>query len=389
MAIPLSYNIRNLVVRRTTTLMTALGVGLTVAVLLSVLAMVQGLKTAFESSGDPLNILVMRKGATAELNSSFARATFQELRFKPGIARTSKGDPQVSLEMVQILNLPRVDSPEGMNVTIRGLSPEGPSLRQQVKLQSGRWFQTGRREIVVGKGIAERFPDAQLGKKLSFARGEWEVVGVMDGGRAAGVNSEIWADLNQAAADYNRSETLSSALVRAADAVSAQALINDLNGDQKLNVKAISEKEYFDAQTVSAAPLQALGLFVSIIMAVGSCFAAMNTMYAAVARRAKEIGTLRVLGFSRFSILTSFFFESLVLSLLGGLFGCLMVLPLNNLSTGIGSFVTFSEISFNFSVTPVIMAIGLTFALILGAVGGLFPARNAARKEILTALREV
>jgi ABC-type antimicrobial peptide transport system permease subunit len=269
------------------------------------------------------------------------------------------------------------------------LSPEGPSLRQQVKLQSGRWFQTGRREIVVGKGIAERFPDAQLGKKISFARGEWEVVGIMDGGRAAGVNSEIWADLNQAASDYNRSETLSSALIRAADPVAAQALINDLNGDQKLNVKAQSEKEYFDAQTVSAAPLQALGLFVSIIMAVGSCFAAMNTMYAAVARRAKEIGTLRVLGFSRLSILTSFFFESLVLSLLGGLFGCLLVLPLNNLSTGIGSFVTFSEISFNFSVTPVIMAIGLTFALVLGAVGGLFPARNAARKEILTALREV
>lgn len=389
MAIPLSYNIRNLVVRRTTTLMTALGVGLTVAVLLSVLAMVQGLKTAFESSGDPLNILVMRKGSTAELNSGFARATYQELKFKPGIARNAQGEPQVSLEMVQILNLPRVDSPEGMNVTIRGLSPEGPSMRQQVKLQSGRWFQTGRREIVVGKGIAERFPDAQLGKKLNFARGEWEVVGVMDGGRAAGVNSEIWADLNQAASDYNRSETLSSALVRAADAVSAQALINDLNGDQKLNVKAVSEKEYFDAQTVSAAPLQALGLFVSIIMAVGSCFAAMNTMYAAVARRAKEIGTLRVLGFSRLSILTSFFLESLVLSLLGGLFGCLLVLPLNNLSTGIGSFVTFSEISFNFSVTPVIMAIGLTFALILGAVGGLFPARNAARKEILTALREV
>ncbi len=389
MAIPLSYNIRNLVVRRTTTLMTALGVGLTVAVLLSVLAMVEGLKMAFESSGDPLNILIMRKGSTAELNSNFARATFQQLKFKSGIARNDKGEPQASLEMVQILNLPRLDSPEGMNVTIRGLSPDGPGLRRQVKLQSGRWFQTGRREIVVGKGIAERFPDAQLGKRISFARGEWEVVGVMDGGRAAGVNSEIWADLNQAAADYNRSEVLSSALVRAVDPVAAQALINDLNGDQKLNVKAQSEKEYFDAQTVSAAPLQALGLFVSVIMAVGSCFAAMNTMYAAVARRAKEIGTLRVLGFSRLSILTSFFFESLVLSLLGGLFGCLLVLPLNNLSTGIGSFVTFSEISFNFSVTPVIMGIGLTFALVLGAVGGLFPARNAARKEILTALREV
>ncbi len=388
MAIPLTYNIRNLVVRRTTTVMTALGVGLTVAVLLSVLALVQGLKSAFESSGDPLNVLVMRKGSPSELSSNFTRAMYQDIKFKPGIARTSSGEPMASLEMVTIINLARVDAPEGMNVTIRGLAPVGIEMRKQVKLQAGRWFETGKREITVGKSIAERFPDARLGKKLRFARGEWEVVGVLDGGRSS-ANSEIWADLNQASADYNRSEVLSAALIRATDSSAVQALVNDLNSDQKLNAKAQTEKEYFDTQTVSAAPIQFLGVFVSVIMAVGSCFAAMNTMYAAVARRAKEIGTLRVLGFSRSSILTSFFFESVLLSLLGGILGCILVLPLNNISTGIGNFVTFSEIAFNFAVTPTIMAIGVGFALFLGALGGVFPARNAARKEILSALREI
>ena len=388
MAIPLSYNIRNLVVRRTTTVMTALGVGLTVAVLLSVLALVEGLKTAFEASGDPLNILVMRKGSTAELSSNFTRAMYQDLKFKPGIARDAKGEPMASLEMVTILNLASVDAPDGMNITLRGLPPVGIAMREQVKLLEGRWFDTGKREVVVGKSIAKRFPDARLGGKLKFARGEWDVVGVMDGGRSA-VNSEIFADLNQASADYNRSEVVSSCLIRAVDEVAVQALENDLNADAKLNVDAQTELAYYAAQTVSAAPIQFLGLFVSVVMAVGSCFAAMNTMYAAVARRAKEIGTLRVLGFARSSILASFFLESVLLSLLGGALGCLLVLPLNNIETGIGNFVTFSEIAFSFRVTPAIMAMGMGFALVLGALGGLFPARNAARKEILTALREV
>lgn len=388
MAIPLTYNIRNLIVRRTTTIMTAMGVGLTVAVLLSVLALVQGLRTAFESSGDPLNILVVRKGSTAELSSNFTRTMFQDLKFKAGIQRDAKNEPMASLEMVTILNLESVDAPTGMNITLRGLPPVGIAMRKQVTLTQGRWFETGKREIVVGKSIAKRFPDATMGKKLRFARGEWEVVGIMDGGRSA-VNSEIFADLNQASADYNRSEVVSSTLIRATDEVAVQALINDLNSDQKLNVSAQSELSYYAAQTISAAPVQFLGIFISIVMAVGSCFAAMNTMYAAVARRAKEIGTLRVLGFARSSILFSFFLESLLLSLLGGLAGCLLVLPLNNIETGIGNFITFSEISFNFQVTPAIMAIGLGFSLFLGAIGGVFPARNAANKEILNALRDV
>ena len=387
MAIPLTYNFRNLVVRKTTTVMTALGIALTVAVLLSVLALLSGLRTAFASTGDPLQVLVMRKGATAELNSGVTRDVFQDIKFKPGITRDSSGQPMASLEMVTVINLPSVDSPQGMNVTLRGLLPVGVQMRG-LKIVEGRWFQTGQREVVVGKSIARRYPDARLHHQLRFGKGLWEVVGVMDGGESA-VNSEIFGDLGQVSSDFNRQDGLSSVLVQAADSSVVPALINSMNDDQKLNVTAQTERSYYDAQTSSGAPLQFLGVFVSVIMAVGSSFAAMNTMYAAVARRSQEIGTLRVLGFSRGSILLSFLAESLLLSVLGGLLGCVLVLPLNNVSTGIGNFVTFSEIAFNFRVTPQIMLDGILFAMFMGAVGGLFPARMAARKEILTALREI
>ena len=293
-----------------------------------------------------------------------------------------------SLEMVTVINLPSVDSPTGMNVTLRGILPMGIKMRDDLKLQDGRWFQAGQREVVVGKSIAKRYPGAHLGKKLRFGRGEWEVVGVMDGGKSA-VNSEIFGDLNQISSDFNRADGLSSALLRATDAATVPALINSLNDDRRLGVLAQTEKSYYEAQTNSGALLQFLGVTIAIIMAVGSSFAAMNTMYAAVARRATEIGTLRVLGFSKASILLSFLMESLLLAALGGLVGCLLVLPLNNITTGIGSFVTFSEIDFNFRVSPEIMLAGVTFALVMGALGGLFPARMAARKEILVALREV
>lgn len=386
MAIPISYNLRNLVVRKTTTVMTALGIALTVAVLLAVMALVHGLRTAFQSSGNPLQILVMRKGSNAELNSGITREVFQDLKSMPGIARDGN-EPLASLEMVTVINLPSVDSPDGMNVTLRGILPTGIHMRDGLKLQAGRWFQAGQREVVAGKSIAKRYPGAQLGRKLRFGRGEWEVVGVMDGGQSS-VNSEIFGDLNQISSDFNRADGLSSVLLRATDQTTVPALINSLNDDRRLGVGAQTEKSYYEAQTNSAAPLQYLGLFISIIMAVGSSFAAMNTMYAAVARRAREIGTLRVLGFSRGSILFCFFLESLLLAALGGLAGCVLVLPLNNITTGVGSFVTFSEIAFNFRVSPAIMLTGVVFALIMGAVGGLFPARMAARKEILTALRD-
>jgi putative ABC transport system permease protein len=209
----------------------------------------------------------------------------------------------------------------------------------------------------------------------------------MDAGQGE-QGSEIWGDLNQVSADLQRQEVLSSALVQATDAVTAKALVNDINNDQRLNMSAQSEQDYYQAQTNSAAPIEFTGIFVAIIMAIGSSFAAMNTMYAAVSRRAREIGTLRVLGFSRGSILFSFFLESVLLSGLGGVLGCLMVLWINGQTTGIGN-SNFAETSFSFRVTPQIMLGGILFAVILGSIGGLLPARMAAKKEILTALREV
>jgi len=388
MAIPIAYNLRNLTVRKATTIMTALGIALTVAVLLAVLALVNGLRTAFESTGNPLNVIVVRKAANSELTSGMTREKYQDLKFKPGIARSASGEPLTSLEMVTVINLPSVEVSGGFNVNLRGIEPNGIVLREGLKIAQGRWFQTGRREVVVGKSIAERHPTASLGKRLRFGKGEWEVVGVVDGGHSA-MNSEIYGDLNQISSDFNRSEGLSSVLVRAVDAASVAALVNSLKDDVRLNVDAVPEKEYYDRQTEAGLPLQAMGIFVALIMAVGSCFAAMNTMYAAVARRAKEIGTLRVLGFSRGSILLSFFLESLLLSVVGGVIGVLLVLPLNNVTTGITSFFTFSEIAFNFSVSPPVMATGLIFALFMGALGGLFPARMAAKKEILNALRDI
>jgi putative ABC transport system permease protein len=387
MAIPLSYNIRNLVVRKTTTIMTAVGIALTVSVLLAVLALVAGLRSAFANTADPLHVLVLRKGGNAELTSLVTQQSFQVIKAFPGIAKGADGQPLASLEVVSVINLQSPENPNGMNVTLRGLPTAGIQLRH-LKLKEGKWFTPGQREVVVGKNVEKRYPNAKLGQQLRFGKGLWTIVGILDGGQSA-YNSEIWGDAAQVSSDFNRSNTLSSTLLQADNEVAAQSLIHALGDERRLTVDAMTEQNYYSQQTISALPVQFLGIFVSIIMAVGSCFAAMNTMYAAVARRATEVGTLRVLGFSRGSILLSFFVESLLLSIVGAIIGILIVLPLNNVTTGIGNFITFSETSFNFHVTPQIMLEGVIFALFMGAIGGFLPARQAAKKEILTALREV
>jgi putative ABC transport system permease protein len=387
MAIPVSYNFRNLIVRKATTLMTAAGIALTIAVLLAVLGLVSGLEAAFRATGDPLHVMVLRKGGNAELTSIITPEQFQVIKSFPGVAQGTDGRPVASLEVVTIFNMPSTEHPDGVNITLRGLSPGGLSMRK-VKVDQGRWFRAGEREITVGKNLAKRYPAAQVGKQLRFGKGEWTIVGVMDGGDSS-INSEVFADGNQVATDFNRPEAYSSVLLQSTDEVAASALQKSLENDRRLNVTVMNERTYYDKQTVSAAPIKFLGFFICIIMAVGSCFASMNTMYAAVARRAKEVGTLRILGFTRGSILLSFFLESMLLSLFGGLIACLIVLPLNSVTTSLGNFVTFSETSFNIRIGPDIMLIGLTFALLLGAIGGLLPARQAAKKEILTALREV
>jgi putative ABC transport system permease protein len=387
MVLPIHYNLRNLVVRRTTTLLTVSSISLSSAVLVADLALVEGLKAAFQATGDPSHVLVLRKGSRAEVTSDVSRATFQDLRFSPGVAENGHGEPMASLELVTVINLASVDSPRGMNVTLRGVTSRGIGMRN-VTLAEGQWFDPGRRQVVVGTAVAKRYPDARLSGTLRFGKGEWEVVGVFDAGESA-FGSEIWGDLEQLSSDFNRQDHLSSVLLLATDAAAVRTLVHSLESDPRLNVSVLSEPDYYQSQTVSGAPLQYLGLLIAAIMAVGSSFAAMNTMYAAVSRRAREVGTLRVLGFSRASILTSFLVESLLLSLVGGLVGGILALPLSRFSTGVGNFATFSEIAFRFHVGASSIAAGVVFAMMMGVAGGLFPARRAARREILDALREV
>jgi ABC-type lipoprotein release transport system permease subunit len=386
MAIPISYNVRNLAVRKTTTIMTALGIALSVAILVASLALVEGLRAVFENTANPLQLLVLRNGGNSELGSIISKEDFVSLRSRAGIAVDRSGEPLISQELVNVANLPSVDSPKGMNITLRGLSTTGIEMRD-VRLVAGRWFQAGQREIVVGKAVPRRYPAAQIGNWIRFGRGAWEIVGVMDGGKSA-LNSQIWGDFNQISGDYNRQDSASSVLLRATDPVALDALKHSIDDDRRLNASAVTEQHYYQSQTASGAPLEFLGIFVAVIMAIGSGFAATNTIYAAVARRAKEIGTLRTLGFSQGSILLSFLTESLLLSFLAGIMGCLLALPLNWVTTGVGSFVSFSEIAFRFRVGSAALLTGMTFALVLGGLGGLLPARAAAKKEILSALRE-
>jgi ABC-type antimicrobial peptide transport system permease subunit len=388
MALPFSYNLRNLQVRKTTTILTALGIALTVSVLLGILAMVAGLKSALSSTGHPLNLIVLRKNSTSELISQIAREALSSIRFKDGIQKFPDGEPMVSGEIVTVINLPQEGNSEGSNVSLRGVSKVGIQMRSEITIATGRWFQPGQREVVVGKAVTSRYLNVALGDSIRFGRGDWKIVGIMDAQKSA-FDSEVWGDLNQIATDFNRNEVLSSALVRATDPTALQALANSMSDDQRLYLEGKTEVDYYAQQTDSARPVQFLGVFVAVIMAIGSCFAAMNTMYAAVARRSKEIGTLRVLGFSRVSILVSFVVESLLLSLLGGLLGLLFVLPLNGLEAGIGNNVTFSQTGFDFKITPAIIVWGIVFASVMGVLGGFLPARMASKADILNALREL
>ena len=386
MPIPLNYNLRNLLLRRTTTAMTMAGIALTVAVFLAALALVSGLRATLESTGNPLHLLVLRKGSTTELNSTIREETYRDMLFKAGIVRLPNSDsPAASLELVTVVNLPKPGSLAGQSTTLRGVLPVGIELRN-LGLQEGRWFRPGQREIVVGASVARRCADARVGRQLRIANAYWQVVGIMDGGRSA-VNSEIFADLNQVSTDFNRREQYSSVLVRTDSAAAIPALAASFDNDPRLNVKAQSERDYYDRQTASGTPMLQLGLLVAFIMAIGSSFAAMNTMYAAIARRAREIGTLRVLGFSKGSIMLSFLVESAIVAVFGGLIGCLLVLPLNAVTTSVGNFTTMSETGFTFHVGLRVALTGIGFSLVMGLAGGFLPARSAANKAILRSLR--
>lgn len=381
-----SYNLRSLLQRKGTALMTAVGIALTVAVLVTSLALAAGLRKVFAASGHPEQLLVMRKGATAELNSSISAEAARLIREMPGVARTGDGEPMVSPESISIVNLPSREYPDGMNITVRGLTRMGMNMRD-LRVVQGRTLEPGQREVMVGAGVARRYPDAALGSQIQFGRGTWTVVGVFSTGGSA-ADSEIWADLNQFSGDFDRLGSTSVVLVRTTGPQAMVELARRIEDERRAGAEARPEREYYASQTSSGDLLRVLGLMVAVIMAVGSAFAATNTMYAAVARRRREIGTLRALGFRRRTILFAFVVESVVLALIGGVLGVLLALPVNNASAGVGSFSTFSEVSFQFSVGPSAMAAGLIFSALIGLVGGFFPAWSAARVNVVQAMRE-
>ncbi len=387
LSIPISYNTRNLRMRPGATAMTALGIALTVAIAIMIMALLAGLRQAFVTSGDPLNVLVMRKGAEAEMSSYFMHDAFNTMRYFPEVARDSRGEPLASGELVVAIVLPRRGELGEVNVTTRGMMPSGLELRPKVKLVEGRWWRPGSREVVVSRSIHERFASADPGEELRFGRGLWTVVGIFDAGGSA-YESEIWGDVHQMANDFNRTRGYSSALLRATDPLALQRLKARMSEDQRLTLNGLLETEYYAQQTRSGAPIQFVGTIVAFIMAVGSCFAAMNTMYAAVAYRGREIATLRTMGFSRPSILTSFLLESVLLACVGWAAGVLLMLPFNGMTTGTSNQTTFSEVVFRMRMTPSVLLVALAFAVSMGVIGGLAPAWHASKQDIIAALRD-
>lgn len=385
MAIPIKYNLRSLMVRRVSTLMTALSIALVVAVFVVVVSLARGLETTFMSTGEPLNLMVMRKGSQGDLDGGVRRDFLNIVKYLPGIQMGNQGAPVVSPEQVVMVYLPRRGEQQGSNVMVRGLSTEGLLVRPKVRLVEGRMFRPGVREVIVSRSISERFQNTSLGDRVRIGKGNWAVVGIFEA-QGTIFDSEIWTDVNQLSDEFRRTQYYSVVRVRASDKDAMTSLAKRISDDPQLDLSALSETKYYSDQKSVAAPIRILGILLSVIMSIGACFAAMNTMYAAVMNRTGEIATMRVLGFSRGAILLSFLVESLLLAFIGGLIGCLIAWPANFISTGT-AFGTFREVTFNFRVTPGLLASGMIFSLIMGVVGGLLPARLAARQSIVTAMR--
>lgn len=386
MALPLKYNLRNLMVRKGTTLATALSVAVTVAVFLMVMALARGIDDTLATSGEPLNLIVLREGSTAELVSDVSREQFDAVKFLDGVAREGE-TPLAAPELITLIYKSRKGQTQGSNVTIRGVGPMSTKLRSGFQVVEGRMFEPGVAEAVVSRRIAERFQGLGIGDRFRIQAAEYTVVGIFEAGGKA-FESEVWVDVNSLA-NATRRESFASALLRVQDAASMEALAKRISEDQRLHLKALPERKFYEEQQgATSGIIKALGVFIAIVMAVGAGFAGMNTMYAAVANRTREIGTLRVLGFGRLSILTAFVIESVAIAVAGASLGVLLSLPLNLLSTGTSNFQTFSEIAFNFKVTPDLALLGILFGAFIGLFGALLPSVRASRFRIVDALRD-
>ena len=386
MKIPFAYIIRNLWARKVTTLLTAGGMALVVFVFSAVLMLDAGLKRTLVSTGSWDNAILLRQASQTEIQSAIYRDQASLLETLPHIARGADGTPLVSKETLVLIAIPKKGSDKPANVTVRGMPQVGIQLRPQVHIVDGRFFRAGSSEIVVGRNVAEGFDGTGIGERLRFAGREWTVVGIFDGGRS-GFDSEVWGDVEQMMQAFRRT-LYSSALVRLDEASDFRAFELAIGADPRLVLDVKPEPSFYEEQSKQLSQfITILGIVLSLIFSIGAMIGAAITMYAAVANRTAEIGTLRALGFRRSSILAAFLAESMLLALVGGAAGLVLASGLQAFTITTMNWQSFSQLAFGFDLTPRIVASSTVFSLAMGLVGGFLPSLRAARLEIVDALR--
>jgi putative ABC transport system permease protein len=386
----LALNLRTIPSRLSSSAVAIIGIAGVVVVFVSVLSIAAGFSAAMQGSGSSSRALVMRSGADSEMTSGIDGTDADIIRQAPGIRRDGPA-ALASAELYVIIDLPKRATPDApANVPLRGIEPAGIALRNEVSIVEGRMFQFGTTEVVVGRGASGQFVNLSLGDTIVSGQNQWQVVGVFeaDGGIA---ESEIWADARTLQGVYRRGNTYQSLLVQLDSSDSFDQFRDWLTSNPQLNVMVRRENEYYAGQSRAMTTLiQTIGFGIAAIMGIGAVFGAILTMYTAVATRAREIATLRALGFNTVSVLVSVLAESLVLGLIGGVIGSIAAyLFFNGYQTSTMNFQTFSQVAFAFLVTPQLLAMGLFYALVMGLIGGLLPAIRAARLPIASALREL
>ena len=390
MAIPISYNLRSAAARWPTALVSVLGIAGTVGVFVAMLAMARGFQATLVASGSPQNAMVLRAGSDSEMVSAVSLDQARIIGDAPEVARDGDGAPLASPEVVVIAAFQLASTGTDANVQVRGVSPAAVAVRPNVRVAQGRFFRPGLAELVVGRNAAQIYRGLELGDAVDFGGQTWRVVGIMDAGGSA-FDSELWCDAAVLNQTFKRPDNVyQSMTLRLAAADRFAAFKDRLTADPRLTVEVDRETEYYAKHSrVVSTLIRVLGFLVAAVMAIGAVFGALNTMYSAVAARAREIATMRALGFGGGSVVLSFVLESVLIALAGGLLGCLAVLPLNGFTTGTINWQTFSHLAFAFKVTPELLMAGMVFALLMGVVGGLFPALRAARMSVARALREL
>jgi len=389
-SVPVSYNFRSIRARWTSTIVAILGIAGTVGVFVAMLSLARGFKATLVASGSPGNALVMRAGSSSEMMGGITLDSIKVLQDAPGIARDGSGAPIITQDVVGVIPVPLISTGTDANVQVRGVSPNVLEVRKFVKIVQGRMFQAGLNELVVGKNATKTYQGLTVGNKIDFAGGHWQVVGVFDAGGSA-FDSEVWCDSQIFNEVLKRPANIfQSATVHLASPATFQEFKDSVTKDPRMNVDVWREIDYYAKQSTTMTRLiTVLGGLVAVIMAIGAIFGALNTMYSAVAERGREIATMRALGFSTWNVILSFLFEALLISFLGGIIGCLAVLPLNGLTTSTMNFQTFSNVAFAFKITFDLLVMGVLFALVMGVLGGLLPAIRAAIQPVSVALREL